>query len=187
MSSRRSRAFVALIVFYLIPAAFSPARQKTAKACFNIGDTVTIRGHVEAGINAGTYFVPLRPLCVHYPKRIDRFAPQSVTTMGDKLPPNIYVEVTGELRDPWPIFGIGIEVTSFKNVDAEVRAALADWKRACEQWQDDHSPALVKQTHGGTVGRITNEDEVGSLRRCGIAAADTELPHELITIWRPEP
>jgi len=108
-------------------------------------------------------------------------------TIGDKLPPRIYVEVTGELADTYPLYGIGIKIKSVKNVDEEVRRLLSDWKQRCEKWQDEQTPTLLQKTHGGNIGRITSDDWLNSSpgHQCGIYAADTKLPHELTTIWRP--
>ena len=175
-----------LVVLFSITKPALATEQKAS--CLNFGDTVTVTGHIQTGAKAGTYFVMLKPQCFHYPKRTSHFTPTNLITSGDKLPPDIYVEVTGELVDPWPFVGIGIRIVSFRNVDAQVRTALADWKQRCEHWQDENSPALSKQMHGNQVARITN-DEFWSLpkARCGIVAADADLPHEVTTIWRPEP
>jgi hypothetical protein len=174
-----------VLLFSITKPAFATEQKES---CLNMGDTVTVTGHIQTGADAGTYFVLLKPQCFHYPKRTSHFTPTNLITSGDKLPPDVYVELTGELVDPWPMVGIGIRVKAFRNVDAEVRTALADWKQRCEQWQGENSPALSKQMHGSQVARITN-DEYWSLpkARCGILAADANLPHEVTTIWRPEP
>ena len=72
--------------------------EEKTKVCFKIGDTVTIRGRANGMINAGTYFVLLEPRC----------GVLNLTTVGPKLPPNIYVEVTGELLDLFPYGLVGI-------------------------------------------------------------------------------
>ncbi len=155
--------------------------------CLKIGDTATITGHIVPGVNGGTYFVPLKQMCVNYPKRTDRFIPRSVEIIGQKLPPDIYIEIVGELSDPWPVVGIGVKVKTFRNVDSKVKAQLADWKRGCEQWQEEKSARLSEQTHGGQIAHMIGDEFWDSPgHRCGIAAADTKLPHEVITIWRPE-
>jgi hypothetical protein len=156
--------------------------------CSNVGDTVTIRGRADALINGGTYFVPLEQVCVHYPKSTDRFIPQNLTTMVSKLPPNIYVEVTGELRDPYPIYGIGIRPITVRNIDLEVKSTLADAKRNCEQWQKENSGTLSERAHGGRVVQSPqNEHSDDYTHRCSIWTVDTALPHELITLRRPAP
>lgn len=188
MINRICSMFLGLSLLCLFTASCLAAAEKQARACLSIGDTATVTGHIEPGVNGGTYFVPLKQFCVYYPKRTDRFVPRSVEIIGDKLPPSIYVEVVGELSDPWPVEGIGFKVKTFRNVDLEVRAQLAEWKRGCEQWQDKNSARLSEQTHGGQIAHITGDefsDAPG--HRCGIWAADMKLPHDVITIWRPEP
>jgi hypothetical protein len=178
-------ALLATTILFALSARSATARQ--AGVCHNIGDAITIRGHIVPGVNGGTYFELLNPLCVHYPKKTDQFKPTNVETIGNKLPPSIYLEITGRIRDPWPLMGIGVQVTAYKDVDAEVKASLGDWKRRCEQWQDEKIPALNARTHGGQVERIFNygqDPRPGNT--CGVSAADTKLPHEVITIWRPE-
>ena len=176
-----------LMIIATWPLALATAQVHNDK-CFNVGDTVTIRGHADAGINGGTYFVPLEAFCVHFPKKTDRFALNSLTTVGNKLPPGIYVEVTGELRDLHPngIFGIGITTTKVRDVDTEVKASLNEIKRRCEQWQTENSAELVQRTHGGTVVRepqnLRGDDYA---HNCAIWAVDTALPHELVTVRRP--
>jgi hypothetical protein len=178
-------SFVSRFWTFVVLIALSPVSAIAQKTeCASIGDTVTVTGSVTPGINGGTYFVLLKKLCVHYPKKTDRFAPISLETVGDKLPPSVYVELTGELSDPWPVVGVGIKVRSFRSVDVEVRKALADWQGRCERWQDENSAALRERTHGGNISRIENNDGSPG-HQCGIAAADTKLPHESTTIWRP--
>ena len=175
-------------IFAQQPAHKALPTATQTQPCLKIGETVSVTGRITPGINGGTYFELLKQMCVHYPKATDSFVPRNMETIGDKLPPSIYVEVTGELADPWPLVGIGIKVKTFRNVDAEVKAQLADWKHRCERWQDENSPSVSKQTNGGQIARITG-DEFWDLpgHRCGLAAADANLPHEVTTIWRPEP
>lgn len=182
-----SKTVLLAVSLRIVLSPLSSAAQQ-AGTCRNIGDTITIRGHIVPGVNGGTYFEILKQLCVHYPKKTDRFEPTNLETIGNKLPPSIFLEVTGRLRDPWPIMGIGIEVTAFKDVDAEVKLSLAEWNRRCRQWQDEKIPALTARAHGGPVSRIFNNGlHPRPGNTCGISAADANLPHELITIWRPEP
>lgn len=181
------RIIILCVLILVLLSPFRVAGQKTKQTgrCFNIGDTVTLRGKIDGWTNGGTYFLLLEKICVHYPRQTDRFTPTNLDTIGDKLPPNIYLEVTGELRDPWPLMGIGIKVTSYTNVAKEVEAERAEWKRRCEQWQAQNIPDLSTRTHGGTIGRITDDEPPE--RNCSIYAADMKLPHEAITIRRPEP
>jgi hypothetical protein len=90
----------------VILIAVSSLAAEAQKPCASIGDTVTVIGSVTPGINGGTYFVLLKKLCVHYPKKTDHFSPMNLETIGDRVPPNIYVELTGELSDPWPLVGV---------------------------------------------------------------------------------
>lgn len=187
--TRKRRTRLALSVLcWVVASTLGASAQTNAKACSNIGDTVTVRGHADAFVNGGTYFVLLKPLCVRYPKPTDHFSPINLETIGEKLPPADYLEVTGELSDPWPLVGVGIKVKTFRNVDADVKAELADWLRLCKEWQDERIPALTKRMHGAQVARQTDDTPFSSKpgHRCGIGAADTQLPHEVATIWRPE-
>jgi len=163
-----------------------PASEK--KECYKIGDTVIVRGSTNATINGGTYFVPFDRICVRYPKPTDKFAVDHLTTIGMRLPSNIYVEVTGELRDPYPELGIGLHPSTFRNVDSEVKTLLADAIRRCEQWQKENSPKLRERTHGARVV-LSPQNERGEdyTRYCAIWAVDTALPHELVTVRRPHP
>jgi hypothetical protein len=76
-------------------------------------------------------------------------------TIGDKLPAEVYVEVQGVLTEHQPMYGIGLKIISFRDVDAPVKAELAEWKRHCEEWQDSNSPDLMSKTHGAQITRIT--------------------------------
>jgi hypothetical protein len=157
--------------------------------CYKIGDTVTVRGRANAMINGGTYFVPLNHICVRYPKPTDKFSVEHLTTFGTRLPSNIYVEVTGELRDPYPAeVGVALYPRTFRNADSEVKAILADTRRSCEQWQKENSPKLREQTHGARVV-LSPQNERGEdyTHYCAIWGVNTALPHELITIRRPRP
>jgi hypothetical protein len=174
-----------LLVLMALPLPTVAQQAKQAGRCFNIGDSVTVRGAIQSGMNGGTYFLLLEKLCVHYPKQSDRWTPNNLETIGEKLPPDVYLEVTGELRDPWPSMGVGIKVVSFRNVAKEVEAERGQWRQSCEQWQDEKIPELRDRTHGAKVVRITQD--LPPELNCGISAADTKLPHELITIHRAEP
>ncbi len=177
----------ALACFYVLSASAAPAAHHRS-ICLNIGDTVTVRGRADAMVNAGTYFVPLEPICVHYPRRTDRFSTGNLTTIGSKLPPGIYVEVTGELQDRYPVYGIGITTAAVRNVDDEVKANIAEAKRRCEAWQAAHSSGLSARAHGARVIRSPqNEQSEDYIHRCSIWAVDKALPHESMTIRRAVP
>jgi hypothetical protein len=163
-------------------------RTVAAARCFNIGDTITVTDQVSF-INGGTelnlYPPRAKGICIHYPKPTDNIGLMNLGTIGDKLPQNVYLEVTGVLTDQWPIVSpIGFKVKSFRNVDAEVKAEIADWTQRCEQWQDEQLAIVRKRLHGGNSARLT--DALG--RKCGVAGVDAQLPHtEIGPIWRPEP
>lgn len=102
-----------------------------------------------------------------------------------KLPQNLYLEVTGMLTDLYPqVSPVGFKVISVRNVDAEVKAEIAEWTRQCTQWQNGQLAVISKRLHGGNTERITDALD----RKCGIAGVDAELPHEEIgPIWRRQP
>jgi hypothetical protein len=92
--------------------------------------------------------------------------------------------VTGVLTDQWPIVSpIGFKVISFRNVDAEIKAEIAEWTHRCTLWQDEQLAIISKRLHGGNTSRFT--DALGG--KCGIAAVDAQLPHDEIgPIWRTQ-
>ncbi|MGI0080526.1 MAG: hypothetical protein ACRECH_12995 [Nitrososphaerales archaeon] len=161
------------------PSALAPT------GCFGIGDTITVTGQTSF-VNGGTEFVLYQPrakgFCVCYPKPTDHIALTDLGTIGDKLPQNVYLEVTGVLTDQWPVVSpIGFKVTSFRNVDAEIKAEIAEWTRRCTQWQDKQLAIMSKRLHGGNTARFT--DALGG--KCGVGGVDAQLPHEEIgPIWR---
>jgi hypothetical protein len=60
--------------------------------------------------------------------------PGSPTIHDSDLTPGIYVKLTGELE--LKSGTLIINVFHVENADELVRTALADWKRACADWQD---------------------------------------------------
>lgn len=156
--------------------------------CFNVGDSVSIRGRIVPGINGGTYFELLDSLCVHYPEPTAHLRPSDVVALGLRLPANIYLEVSGKLEDMFPIVGIGIRTTSFKSIDDEVKAKHAAEKLSCLEWQDANSTRLSTQTHGANVVRNPqNSQDDDYAHDCAIWSVDTRIPHKEITIRRPKP
>ncbi len=137
---------------------------------------------------AGTYFVVISPLCVHFPKPTDRYRPLNLMTLGEKLPPDIYLEVKGQLRDVFPIYGIGIQTSLFRDIDAEVKTSIDEAKQPCERWQDANSAALSKRAHGAAVVRNPQNLRGNDYTHdCAIWAVDNELPHEEFIVRRPHP
>jgi hypothetical protein len=184
------RPLAALILTPFTAWAQQPAKPSSAPAtirCFSIGDTITATGQASFP-NGGTEFVLYQPrakgLCIHYPKPSDHVALADLGTIGTKLPQDIYLEVTGILTDQWPVvYPVGFKVLSFRNVDVEVKAEIAEWTRRCAQWQDGQLAIISKQLHGGSTSRIT--DAQG--QKCGIVGVNAKLPHEEIgPIWRPQ-
>lgn len=179
-----------LLVTGLILAANLATAETPKDKCFNVGDTVTVRGRAAAMVNGGTYFEVLEEFCVHFPKKTDRFDVRNLTTIGNKVPPGLYVEVTGELRDLYStgVFGIGITTTKTRDVDAEVKAALAEARRQCEQWQQENAAKLKERTHGGNVVfEPQNTRGEDFTHNCSIWAVDTVLPHDNVIVRRPTP
>lgn len=178
------------------------AVRKTAESgvCHAIGDTVTIVGRSTSN---ATSFTPLEGFCVHYPgpNNLPMFnlpiaPPFTVGVSENKLPGDLYIEVTGEILDGYPygVPQVAIKVLSVRDVDDEVYAFFDNAKRNCEQWQKDNSARLTAQTHGGSVVPVWNFahmswDRTGIPhhdRQCGLWAVDTVLPHKRIDMWRVE-
>src|SRR5690348_6163143 len=146
---RMSLLLAALVLGPLPASAQKPAKPSGASArtrCFNIGDTITVTGKYLPiiGANFSLYQPRAKNLCVHYPERTSRMplTDLDVNVTGGaignvKLPQNLYLEVTGILTDLYPqVSPVGFKVVSVRNVDAEVKAEIAEWTRHCTQWQD---------------------------------------------------
>jgi hypothetical protein len=177
--------FLFAIAGHATPYHSSP---RSSQECHKLGDEVTIKGRAAGLINGGTYFEPLKPLCVDFPKNVYRgvrFNGQHLTTVGEKVTPDRFVEVTGILRDAYPEYGVAIEVKRFRDVDSEVKASIAEEESRCQQWRRDNTPILEKKTHGGRVSPYEAGNADNS-RRCGLIAAD-RISHEVVTLWMPEP
>ena len=194
------RILLLATVLALAPLATSaqePAKASAASArtrCFNIGDIITVTGKYLPiiGANFSLYQPRAKGLCVHYPKRTSRMplTDLDVNVTGGaigkvKLPPNLYLEVTGTLTDLYPqVSPVGFKVMSVRDVDVEVKAEIAEWTRQCTRWQDGQLSIISKRLHGGNTERITDALD----RKCGVAGVDAELPHEEIgPIWRRSP
>lgn len=155
-------------------------------SCHRLGDTITVRGKVAGSMNGGTYLELLEPVCANYPTAKNTQSASHLTTLGHRIPPGRYVEVTGVLKDSYARgeVGLDIEVVSFKDVDSEVNEARAGELASCKQWQEHAAPALSARAHGARVNPIeANAD--GLAPKCGIWAVDSQPPHENITVWRP--
>lgn len=173
MKLSRIAAFVVLV-----------ASGAIASPCYKFGQIVTVRGHAISGVNDGTDFELLKPICVYYPTSPDTRWSVSLV-QHDKVPVEKYMDITGVLIDDWHRKSFDISVTSMKNVDAEVRVELAAVEAKCKEWQDKNIPGLIKRTHGARVSRIFNKGPRTS-NICGIWANDEAIPHKYIAIWRPE-
>lgn len=133
-------------------SAAQPAHLK----CFKIGATITVIGNVVGNVNGGTYLQLLKPICVDYPKPPDSREAHNLTPVGEILPPNKFLKITGVLHDSFErhMVGFDIHVKDTVDVDEEVKTSLADAKQRCEKWQDDNSENLTKKAHGGRVAPI---------------------------------
>jgi hypothetical protein len=165
-----------------------PMTSRPTNGCWSIGNTVTIVGRVDSGRN----FVPLEPLCVHYPTPAENHSFSTLEFVESvRIPVRLYVEVRAEILDgfPYHVIDIAIKVTSVRDVDDAVNAYMDKEKRNCEQWQKENSPKLAEQTHGGVVVPTWNFDQIDSrrVRTCGLWADDTVLPHKRIDMRRTPP
>jgi hypothetical protein len=180
--NRISTTILVLIVTFLTGITAVKAQQTKKHPCFKIGDTVTIRGHIVPWTNGGTYFqLADSSPCISG-------VVGNVVALGQRLPQNVYLEVTGRLTDVYPIVGVGIQTTSFKNIDEEVKAELTAEKLSCVQWQDANVAALSKRAHGASVVRDPQQSGGGDYKHyCGIWSVDAQLPHKEFIVRRPTP
>lgn len=155
-----------------------------ASPCYKIGQIVTVRGHAISGVNDGTDFELLKPICVYYPTS-PVIRESVILVQHHKAPVEVYMDITGTLIDDWHRAGFDVSVTSMKNVDAEVRAELAVVEAKCKEWQDQNIPGLIKRAHGAQVTRIFNKG-YRTKNICGIWANDEAIPHKYLVMWRPE-
>jgi hypothetical protein len=79
----------------------------------------------------------------------------------DALPVNVFVEVTGKLIGQGNDFSKGftqsvvtLEVTSLKNVDAEITGAVDAWREDCLEWIESELPKL--NAPPGTQAKVIN-------------------------------
>ena len=176
---------VCLAVLLFVRTAFAAP---VSAPCNKLGDKVTITGRAIGGVNGGTYFEPLMPWCVEFPKNIYhgvRFTEGHLTTTAQKLPSGVFVEVVGILRDAHPEYGVALEVLSFRNIDDEVRASFAEANKKCQEWQKENAEAFQQKAHGGNVYPFEAPQQ-DKFVRCGLTAVDS-ITHEVLTLLRPEP
>lgn len=186
LTPKHGLAFLSLVAILAASGVLTKVHAKQPQEkCYKLGDIVTIKGHAAGLINGGTYFEPLNPFCVFYPKPGTRFTVQNLTTIGSKLPPDVYVEVTGELSDPFPIYGVGIKVHSARDIDAEVKDAIAEANNSCSKWRQEHRAELSRKTNGGSVGTY-DANNPDNTHQCCLMAANTVLPHTVVTICMPK-
>jgi hypothetical protein len=177
--NRISTSILVLTVTFTMGITAAKAQQSKRHPCSKIGDAVIIRGHIIPGLNGGTYF----QLSDSSPCILG--SEGDIVVLGQKLPPNVYLEVKVQLRDVYPIVGIGIQPTSFRNIDEEVKTKLAAEKISCINWQDANIAALSKRAHGASVVRDPQNSGDDYKRDCGIWSVDTQLPHKMFTVRRP--
>jgi hypothetical protein len=175
-------ALACLLVFAFVPGAQAAAPSK----CHKLGDTITVRGRVAANVNGGTYLELIESVCANYPTPKNTTAASHLTTLGQRVPPGRYMQVTGTLKDSYARGEVGLDigVASYTDIDAEVRQAIDGEFAKCKQWQDQASATLSARTHGATVNPIAGNSG-GLAPKCGIWAVDTQAPHDSITVWRP--
>jgi hypothetical protein len=176
------------IIFLLVLTSDSFATTPPTP-CSKIGETVTVRGRFERG--EITLFSPY-PLCVQYPKTVsngERVEVYYLPTLGLKPTSGIFVEVTGIPRDSFPVVGANFEVISFRDVDAEVKAMIAESIKRCEEWRAENTPILQKRAHGAIVSASAfpspDAKNYPETLRCSLSAVDT-ISHEVIEISMPK-
>ena len=146
----------------------------------------------------------MKDYCVHFPRPTDRFggdlkAVDDSNSTSIELSQAKYIEVTGVLVDLFPqhIIGVGINVVSVRDADAETKGIIAAARDACIAWQQENSARLAQRVHGASV--VFNPQNGGAdrsgnahiyqqyLHDCAIWSVDDQLPHENIIIRRKEP
>lgn len=146
-----------------------------AQKCPNLGETITVTGQFDD--RAFLEFVPgsfpYQPFCVRFfegPALVGPAQPKFL------LPPEVpagialhrYVEVTGQVnvrKDG--MYTLTIQNT--RDVDAEIRARIADWVEGCRQWIADYRAS-------NAVGEYPREivEPLGPRPQCGFSS----LVHE---------
>lgn len=188
MDAMKSLANGFLFASLLLSVSDTFAAQPAAGKCYDIGDTISVRGHVEAGVNGGTTFELLEPICVNYPKAPNIRTTYTLATVGPNLPLDVFWEVTGVLQGTLGQQNARFDILPARtlNVDNDVRTLFAEMNSRCKEWQTMNSAELVKQTHGGTVNPLFKKYPT-SMQGCGIWSADTQAPRESKAIFWREP
>jgi hypothetical protein len=95
--------------------------------------------------------------------------PGSPTIHDSDLTPDIYVKLTGELEFKGGL--LFINVFHVENVDEQVMASLAAWRRACSDWQDGQIRKTESEsTYWSNMLRLpgSNVNIRGFGKECGI-------------------
>lgn len=166
--------------------AVLPLAAQPQASCHNIGEIVTVTGtltkHPFWEFRPFVPFSPFHPFfvclcsdgalivaqrCVVVPT-----TPSVMEAVGalDKFPSDTYLEVTGTLAIRQH-GGITLTVAKFRNVDAEIKAKIAAWKRGCTLWQDESIKILFKQEKMPAFVKPNNIRRMQEGFKCGIFAA----------------
>jgi hypothetical protein len=182
ISSKMKHTFSILAICASCVASIaSSSPHASTDRCYRIGDVVNVVGKASLSVNGGTTFDLLKPICVHYPRDRDRLTVHDLTTTRSKVEADIFLTVTGRLSDPFPIYGVGIDVLASQNINDEIVRSQEASKKACEDWRAENRDNLRARTHGGSVGWYDALNPDGS-PNCCLMAADTRLPHNVSTI-----
>ena len=190
----------------ILPVAAQPPFEPDG--CHAFGETITATGSF-AGWAAFNPFIPFaQRFCIRgyngplLPIRGDHMADDPLKT----LPFSDYATVTGELGRS----GNGtatLTITSVQDVDASLKARIAEWNQGCSQWQEETisstfpgikdkgpgTPAADPFSHGGLLGnREPTRDDIKrtmGLSRpagnaCGISASNIAGLPQTWAHWR---
>ena len=216
MTSIPSRGFgwykLALPLLTILPMAAQPPFQ--LQVCHNLGETITVMGHFVgwAAFNPSipfaqhicligyTYDGPLLPV------RGDHMAddPLKALPLGDEA------LVTGELGRSSNGM-VTLTITSIQDIDASIKARIAEWNRECYQWQEEAISSTFPQfqdkaaapkpepvadpfSHRNIVGQVPTRDDIkgpmGISRpagsACGISAPNIYGLSQLWVQWRSQ-
>ncbi len=151
-----------------------------ASKCVKDGETITVSGRVS--ISGGTDLKLAKPLCVQ-DRQIGNHV-DSLTTVGNKLPADVEMSVTGKLHKSTVEIGFEIYIASAIDVNAEAKSAYkteygSDAFSSCLQWQREESVVVNQHSHGGDVSPVYKP-------HCGLRTVDA-IVGTPIEEWMAEP
>lgn len=185
-----------LAVFVLALGVHAQRAASSETRCFNAGDSVKITGKLVRGTLLELTAFPERQYCANYyegPYSLGPWHPLQFVSLVQSpagLPYNEWLEVSGVLEIP-PNSGIRLVVTAIRNVDADVKERIADWIRACREWQDENLPPSIERRGDGRpflLHRIPQEDGRIDGSTCGLETItrDATGKPKFLRIMRPK-